>query len=103
VEGIIKDGMGSASDFPFGPYPNDKLTSKGARTVEFQTPPHAEGLGTAASLRANGYPINGVAILQGEAPDLVMLRLRLPPETNNLAATIIREVERENAVSLSHR
>jgi len=103
VEGIIKDGMGSASDFPFGPYPNDKLISKGARIVEFQTPPHSEGLGTTLSLKANAYPISGVAILQGEGPDLVMLRLRLPPETNNLAATIIREVERENAVSLSHR
>jgi hypothetical protein len=103
VEGIIKDGVGSASDYPFGPYPNDKLIFKGARIVEFQTPPHSEGLGTTLSLQANAYPISGVAILQGEAPDLVMLRLRLPPEMNNLAASIIREVERENAGSLSHK
>jgi hypothetical protein len=103
VEGIIKDEMGSPSDFPFGPYPNDKLTAKGARIVEFQTPPHSEGLGTTPSLQANAYPISGVAILQSEAPDLVMLRLRLPPEMNNLAAPIIRGVERENAGSLSHR
>jgi hypothetical protein len=103
VEGIIKDGMGSASDFPFGPYPNDKLISKGARVVEFQTPPHSEGLGTTLSLKANAYPISGVAILQGDPPDLVMLRLRLLPEMNNLAAPIIRDVERENAGGVSHR
>jgi hypothetical protein len=46
TERVIKEGTEPASDFPFGPYPKDKLTYRSDRVVEFRTPPHSEGLGT---------------------------------------------------------
>ena len=41
-------------------------------------------------LKANDDPIDGVAILEGKNPDLLMLRVRLPPEQRDLAKAIIR-------------
>jgi len=96
---IIESGLGLASDFPFGPYPNDKLTYHGDRIVEYQTPPHSEGLGTISRLQANGDPVEGAAILQGPTPDLLLLTVRVPPDKCSLASHIIRQVEREDAES----
>jgi len=102
VQSVIKEGIEPASDFPFGPYPKDKLIIQSDRIVEYQTPPHSEGLGTTTSwLRANDYPISGVAILQGQEPDLVFLGVRLPPDMNDLTSHIIRQVEQDNAEGLS--
>jgi hypothetical protein len=100
VEKILKEPSSAASDYPFGPYPKDKLIIQTDRTVEYQTPPHTEGLGTETSvLRATEYPINGIAILVGEEPDLVSLVVRLPPDMNGLTSPIIQQIERENAMS----
>jgi hypothetical protein len=96
VRNIIKEGIEPASDFPFGPYPNDKLTYRGDRIVEYQTPPRSEGLGTISRLKANDYPINGVAILRGP-PDLILLAVRLPSEMHDLTSQIVQQVERDNA------
>jgi hypothetical protein len=38
ADGVIKEGIEPASDFPFGPYPTDTLKYHGDVTVEFQTP-----------------------------------------------------------------
>jgi hypothetical protein len=80
------------SNYKFGPYPKDKLISETDRLVQFQTPPHAEGLGTVSRLKASGDPIDGVAILEGPTPDLLMLRVRLPPEQRDLAPVIIKDL-----------
>ena len=100
VQSVIKEGIEPASGFPFGPYPNDKLIFQSDRIVEYQSPPLSEGLGTISSLRANDYPINVVAILQGQAPDLLLLTVRLPPDMNDLTSHIIQQIERDNAASL---
>lgn len=91
-EGILDN----APPFPSGPYPDDKLAYKGNETVEFETPPHAEGLGTHdSSLTENDAPIRGVAMLVGETPDLLLLSVRLPAEFADLTDTIIQQVERD--------
>jgi len=99
VQSQIEEGI-PASNFPFGPYPKDKLIFQSDRIVEYQTPPHSEGLGTLNSLQANNYPINGVAILKGQAPDLLHLRVRLPAGLNDLTSQIIQQFARDNAESL---
>ena len=38
VRDVIAEGIEPASSFPFGPYPNDKLTYKNSETVEYLTP-----------------------------------------------------------------
>jgi hypothetical protein len=91
VQNVI-EMFGGVSDYKSGPYPNDKLILQKDRLVEFQTPPHSEGLGTMSRLKAGDYPIDGVAILQGQTPDLVMLRVRLPTEQRDLAAVIIQDL-----------
>jgi hypothetical protein len=103
VVGVIKEGIEPASDFPFGPCPKDKLIFQSRWIVEYQTPPHSEGLGTMSRLRANDYPINGAAILQGQTPDLLFLGVRLPPDMNDLASPIVQQVERDNAAGLSKK
>ncbi len=45
-----------------------------------------------ADFKANDDPIDGVAILQGQNPDLLMLRVRLPPEQRDLAPLIIQDL-----------
>ncbi len=104
VERVIKEGLEPASDFPSGPYPQDKLISQSDRIVEYETPPHAEGLGTKTSLlRANYDPISGVVILQGEEPDLLFLGVRLPSSMHDLTSYIIQQIERDNAATPSEK
>ena len=67
-----------ASPFTFGPYSKDSLTYKRTTVVEYKTPAQTEGLGTHSSLLKNGSPIEGVAILIGQTPDLLLLSVRLP-------------------------
>ncbi len=92
---VIQEGL-PAEDFPSGPYPRDKLIYRSDSMVEYETPAHSEGLGTMSSLRANDHPISGVAILHGQPPDLVLLTLRLSPETSQLAPLIVRQTEFDN-------
>jgi hypothetical protein len=101
VQSVIKEGLVPASEFPFGPYPNDKLIFQSDRIVEYQTPPHSEGLGAMGWFKTSDYPTNGVAILQGEVPDLLFLAVRLPPDLNDLASHIIRQAERDNAALMT--
>jgi hypothetical protein len=42
AQSVINEGIEPANDFPFGPFPKDKLLYKNDQTVEFQTPPHSE-------------------------------------------------------------
>jgi hypothetical protein len=82
--------------FIFGPYPKDALTYKGKKAVEYKTPPQTDGLGTTYSwLKKNGSPIEGVAMLTGQTPDLLLLSVRLPPELVRLTSVIVRQFERD--------
>ena len=87
-------------DITYGPYPTDKLLYKGDRLVEYRTPPNSEGLGTMTSrLKPNDQPIQGVATLVGEMPEvsLLLVAVRIPPEMNALNPAIFLELEREAA------
>ncbi len=92
VQSVIVGLDPPTSDFRFGPFPKDKLLKRTDRLVEYRTPPHSEGLGTMSQLKANDDPIDGVAILQGPTPDLVMLNVRLPRELRDLAPVIIHDL-----------
>jgi hypothetical protein len=86
--------------YQFGPYPLDRLTYKSKNVVEYTTPPQREGLGTHSSLKKSAHPIEGVAILSGEPPDVILLSVRLPHGLTGLAPEIVSQVEREFNVSL---
>lgn len=93
VHDVIAEGIEPASSFPSTPFPNDKLTYRSKREVEFETPAHRSGLGTASHLLPSADPIRGVAMLVGETPDLVQLTLRLTGQNSDLAEVIVREME----------
>jgi hypothetical protein len=95
VSHVIEEGFEPASSFPFGSYPNDKLTYKNSEIVEYETPAHTEGLGTNSNLQVDASPISGVAILMGQTPDLVHLSVRLSPDQVDLTSSIIQQVERD--------
>ena len=89
---------------PFGRYPNDELTYKSPQTVEYKTPPHRDGLGSALGIQGDTQPIGGVAMLMqrgdppGPAggtslPDLILLAVRLPRDLAHLAPMIVRQTE----------
>jgi hypothetical protein len=101
VERVIAEGIEPASSFPPGPYPEDKLTYRNKQVVEYQTPANTEGLGTNSRLKKNANPINGVAILIGDAPDLILLAVRLSPEVTGLESAVIQQLERD--IERSHR
>jgi len=95
VDKVIEEGFASADSFQFGPFPNDSLAYRTRDVVEFQTPSDADGLGTYSRLRKNAEPINGVAILVGETPDLALLSVRLPQSQPDLKSAIIHQLVRE--------
>ena len=95
VGDVIAGGIRPASDFPFGPYPHDKLHYCAKNVVEFETPANTEGLGTNSLLQANASAILGVAIIAGGDKDLTQLSVRIPETDRNLLPYIIQQVERE--------
>jgi hypothetical protein len=92
VRKVIDEFDFPPSKYKFGPFPNDRLIVQTSRRVEFQTPPHSEGLGTMTWLKANDDPIDGFAILEGRTPELLTLRVRLPRELRGLAPVIIQQL-----------
>ncbi|HLI66327.1 MAG TPA: hypothetical protein VKU90_08165 [Caulobacteraceae bacterium] len=98
VKGVVaNDPSSQANDFPTGAYPTDKLVNKDARTVEFQSPANAVGLGTDPNdnnrLKPGADPVSGVAILTGPTPDLALAAARLPPDLAALAPAIVQRFE----------
>lgn len=93
VNDVIAEGLESAPDFPFGPYPDDHLTYKSKELVEYVAPPNHKGLGTASWLLPNQQAIRGFAMLTGEELSLTQLSLRLPPHMDDLSPIIIHEAE----------
>jgi len=101
ADNVIKEGIEPASDFPSGPYADDKLTYRSKEIVEYETPADTAGLGTMSRLKKSAEPINGVAILVGpaEQPSLVQLSARLPANLSALAPLIIQQTERDTATT----
>ena len=97
AEKVIAEHLLPASDFPFGPFPGDRLTYRSDRMVEYETHPRQKGLGTLFAFQPDNDPIRGVAILAGEdgGLNLLHLALRLPPDLNDLSSVIIRQFEEE--------
>lgn len=93
---VIAEGFGPASDYPFGPFPADRLTYKGRNLVEFITPAHQKGLGTMSWLLPSDQPITGFALLS-IGPDidteLLHLSFRLPPSLSHLDTILIQQAE----------
>lgn len=99
AQNVIAEGIEPASDFPFGPYPTDKLTYRGNNIVEFETPANAQGLGTDSRLRMNASPIDGVAIVVGTDTDLVQLSARLSATDGDLITAMVGQAEKEAAAT----
>jgi hypothetical protein len=95
VENVVKAQLAQRTDFTFGPYSTDKLIHRSNEVVEYQTPANTEGLGTSQRLKKNTSPISGVAMLLGQAPDLVQVSVRLPSNLADLATPIIQQGERD--------
>jgi hypothetical protein len=93
VQSVIAEGLEPKSTFPFGPYPTDKLIYLNHDVVEYQTPPHSDGLGTRSFILKSADPIRGVAILSGPETSLTQLAVRLPPSLQSLEPIIIHQVE----------
>ena len=101
AQNVIAEGIEPASDFPFGPYPGDKLTYRGKNIVEFETQANAQGLGTDSRLQANASPIDGVAIIAGPDNDLVQLSARVPANDSDLIGAMVGQTEKEAAADTS--
>lgn len=99
AQSVIAEGIEPASDFPFGPYPSDKLTYRAKNVVEFETPTNMQGLGTDSRLQMNASPIDGVAIVTGADTDLVRLSARVAETDRDLIPAMIAQVESEAAAS----
>lgn len=95
--GVMAEFDQPTRSLTFGPYPNDRLIYKSKTMVEYRTPARTDGLGTHSLLNKNGSPIDGVAILIGQPPDVLLLSVRLPPDLNGLTSTVVLQVEREAA------
>jgi hypothetical protein len=91
VDSVIHEGLEPASHFTFAPFPRDKLVHNDVWSVEYETPPHAKGLGTQAWLLPNGAPIRSAAVLQDSPPNLYLVNIRLPNKDQYLIGTIVEE------------
>jgi hypothetical protein len=97
VQNVIAEGIEPAGSFPTGPYVTDKMRYINKRTLEFETPPDTEGLGTASRLQSNRAPIRGAATLIGKEPSLIFLSTRLSEADRDLVRIIINQVEKESS------
>jgi hypothetical protein len=95
VTDFVKSEYLRLSMFTFAPFRYDKLTYKSKRMVEFRTPAQTDGLGTHRGLKKNASAIDGVAILVGPRPDLLLVSVRLPTGLTKLTSAIVKEVERD--------
>jgi len=93
VGDVIAEGIEPASEFVFGPYPDDTLNYLTREMVEFRTPANTDGMGTVSWLRKNSDPISGVLIVSLEEPDLLHLSVRLPLKMAELIPLIVQHAE----------
>ncbi|WP_062784504.1 hypothetical protein [Novosphingobium capsulatum] len=88
VESVIAEGIAPRRQFPFGPYPHDRILRINRNYVTFETPAHREGLGTMTRLRPSADPINGLVWMDADN-NATMLAVRLAPAQRNLVNYII--------------
>src|ERR1019366_5367699 len=95
IAGVIAEGIEPKKNFPFGPYPADKLAYKTPLLVEFQTPGNKDGLGTSDRLQKNAQPVVGMATVKqdSDGPDFFLLTVRLPANQAGLAPAIVAQAE----------
>jgi hypothetical protein len=94
VERVIRENIEPGTEFPRGPFPGDRIRRLSPVEVEFQTPAHADGMGTRSRLAKNGDPISGFAKMTKDN-NLVLLVTRLPPPLRYLTSAIVRTTERQ--------
>jgi hypothetical protein len=81
------------STYTFRPYSSDALDYKSKTVVEYRTAARSEGLGTQFWLSKSDRPVDGVAMLIGTTPDLMLLEVRLGPEQDELTKAIVHHTE----------
>jgi hypothetical protein len=91
VRRVIDEKLEPASDFPFGPYPTDKIVKKNEFVVEFETPAHAEGMGTHSLLAKDDMSISGVAMLLKDGA--AVMTIKLPPRLRSLTPELMERAE----------
>ncbi|MGI3777319.1 MAG: hypothetical protein ACRYGC_08500 [Janthinobacterium lividum] len=90
VRQVIREGMDPARNFPFGPYPADRLIRHGSSEFEFIKPPGRACTGTVMDrLDPGGMPVGGLARLAMQ-DGVTLLDVRLPAGSRPLTAAIIR-------------
>lgn len=94
LKGVI-DANNPAGDFPVGPFATDHMTYRSQELVEYSTPAGSEGEGTKYRMLKDNEPIRGAAILVGDTPDLIVVNIRLAPDSSHLAAAILAQAESE--------
>jgi hypothetical protein len=95
VQNVINEGMAPATDFPFGPYPKDKLKYQSTHVVEYETPGGSDGLGTRTMLQKSAASIHGAIIFDPRAPALSHLAVRVPSDLADLVAPTMRQFEQD--------
>ncbi|MDE1160966.1 MAG: hypothetical protein PW792_03350 [Acidobacteriaceae bacterium] len=88
---VIAEGIEPAKDFPFGPYPTDKLTYRSDTFVEFTTPPNTKGIGTDSWIHPNDQSIHGTIQFAPKGDhEMTAIYLRLPAQFENLIPLILK-------------
>ena len=93
VQQVIDEGLLRADQFPFGPYPDDRLKYQGDHLVEYETLGGSNGLGTMSHLAKGPEPIYGAAIF-GD-PGLLHLVIRPSPDLVDVVSPITRQFEQD--------
>jgi hypothetical protein len=88
VNSVISEGIMAKSDFPIGPFPQDKIRNIGPDFVTFETPANTNGIGTMSRLVKSNAPIQGWAMID-EGNNVTMLTVRLAPAMQDLAPIIL--------------
>jgi hypothetical protein len=92
VNRIAAEGTMPKSEFPVGPYPQDAVRRIRGRTVEFETPPRQQGMGTSSGIAANDDPIVGLAIMPVDQDNsLVLVKVRLGLHSRRLIGSILEQ------------
>jgi len=75
VDSVINEKLEPASDFTFGPYPDDTLTRLSSDDVIFVTPVHKDGMGTESYLLKSDGAITGEAAISDGGVAVIDVRL----------------------------
>ena len=100
AQNVVQEGVEPASNFPAGPYPSDRMTTRSGELVEFATPANTVGFGTDVNtntrLKPGADPAQGAVALVGGTPDLLFAVVRLSPDLQALSGPIISQFEADN-------